>query len=193
MTVLGIIRHGSTLWNKERRAQGSSNIPLNEDGKKEAEKLALRLMEGAWDCIYVSPLSRALETAQIIQRHLHIPLYKDTRLTEVGGGQIEGTTEQDRIEKWGTEWRDLELGAEKKEDALHRVMALVNDIVNKNDGQRVLVVSHGALISHLVTEMISDGVVDGHIHNTSVTEVIRKNSTWNLEKFNCTLHLHEEE
>lgn len=43
MTTLGIIRHGSTHWNKEGRAQGNSNIPLDQAGLSEAYKLAERL------------------------------------------------------------------------------------------------------------------------------------------------------
>ncbi|TGB02254.1 histidine phosphatase family protein [Halobacillus salinus] len=191
MIRVGIIRHGSTPWNKQRRAQGSSNIPLDDEGRNEAEKLALRLEKEDWSYIYASPLARASETAEIIQKRLQIPLIKDDRLREVGGGQIEGTTEQERIDKWGQEWRTLELGMEKKEDALHRVLSLLEEIEEKHEEERVLVVSHGSLISHLVREIVSGQSVDGHINNTSITEVIRDVGDWELELFNCTRHLDE--
>lgn len=45
MTRIGFIRHGSTAWNKERRAQGNSNIPLDEEGLLQARKLAERISQ----------------------------------------------------------------------------------------------------------------------------------------------------
>ncbi|MCA0971702.1 histidine phosphatase family protein [Halobacillus litoralis] len=189
MTRLGIIRHGSTQWNKERRAQGSSDIPLDEEGKREAEKLASRLAEEQWDRIYTSPLSRASETARIIQEQLQVPLVEDARLVEVGGGQVEGTTEEERIEKWGPDWRDLDLGAERKEQFLHRGKQFVEDMLVHHKGEKILVVSHGALISHLIRDLIEGDVLDGHIHNTSISEIVDSTGRWSLETFNCVEHL----
>ena len=94
MTTIGIIRHGSTLWNKEGRAQGSSDIPLDEEGLLEAIKLAERLKAENWNVLYSSDLLRAKQTTEIIGNPIeNIPIYFDNRLREVGGGHIEGTTE----------------------------------------------------------------------------------------------------
>ena len=189
MTRLGIIRHGSTLWNKERRAQGSSNIPLDDEGIQQAKQLADRLNCGQWDRVYVSPLTRARQTAEIIHEQLGIPLKEDRRLEEVGGGQIEGTTEEERVDQWGEDWRSLDLGLEKKENVLNRAMSFLEDIMAEHEGGRVLIVSHGALISHLVKEMTNDESDVQHISNTSLTEVVRKKDAWHFERFNCTSHL----
>lgn len=56
---LGLIRHGSTAWNREGRAQGSSNIPLDKEGVDGARLLADRLCQDNWDVIYTSDLMRA--------------------------------------------------------------------------------------------------------------------------------------
>ncbi|MBA2175690.1 histidine phosphatase family protein [Halobacillus locisalis] len=189
MTRLGIIRHGSTLWNKERRAQGSSNIPLDEEGIQQARKLADRLKCEPWEKIYVSPLTRARQTAEVIKEQLQIPLQEDSRLEEVGGGQIEGTTEQERVDRWGEDWRSMELGLEKKDDVLNRGMSFLEDILAEHEGGRILIVSHGALISHLVKEMTKEESEVQHIRNTSLTEVIREKKGWHFERFNCTSHL----
>lgn len=193
MTRLGIIRHGSTLWNKERRAQGSSNIPLDDEGIQQAKQLANRLNGGQWDRIYVSPLTRARHTAEIIHEQLGIPLEEDHRLEEVGGGQIEGTTEEERVDQWGEGWRDLELGIEKKENVLKRGMAFLEDVVNNHKEESVLIVSHGSLISHLVKQMTDEDSIDQHISNTSLTEVVRGENEWKIERFNCTSHLEGKE
>ena len=66
MTTIGFVRHGVTAWNKEGRAQGSSDIPLDDEGIEMAEHVAKRLAEEQWDVIYTSPLIRAKKTAEII-------------------------------------------------------------------------------------------------------------------------------
>ena len=43
MTIIGFVRHGVTAWNKEGRAQGSSDVPLDEEGMEMAERVADRL------------------------------------------------------------------------------------------------------------------------------------------------------
>src|SRR5690606_6630523 len=62
MTLFYLVRHGETDWNLERRVQGSSDIPLNETGRRQAARTARLLARRSWDAIYSSPLSRAMET-----------------------------------------------------------------------------------------------------------------------------------
>ena len=54
-----LIRHGKTLWNKEGRVQGISDIDLSDAGKKQAELLALSLKDHPLEAIHASPLKRA--------------------------------------------------------------------------------------------------------------------------------------
>ena len=65
---IALIRHGQTDWNLEERLQGATDVPLNDTGRHEARAVARRLHAGAsrWDVLVSSPLSRAVETAQII-------------------------------------------------------------------------------------------------------------------------------
>ncbi|ASF40334.1 histidine phosphatase family protein [Halobacillus halophilus] len=189
MTKIGLIRHGSTPWNKEKRAQGKSDIPLNQEGISDAEKLAERLHTEEWEVLYTSPLKRAAQTAQIISNRLGLEISYDIRLQEVDGGLIEGTTEEERIEKWGSGWRELDLGIEKKERIKERGMSVINELVKKNTGKNILVVSHGALISHLVSELDPVKIRKEHMKNTSITEVTLEQGQWSCELFNCTKHL----
>lgn len=131
MTKIGIIRHGSTPWNKEGRAQGSSDISLDQAGLSEAYKLAERLRKENWDFIYSSDLLRAKQTAEIIGEKIpNIPLYLEPRLREAGGGQIEGTTEEERVLKWGQNWRELDLGIESADSVITRGLSVIEEIAS---------------------------------------------------------------
>ena len=62
-----LIRHGETDYNKKKRLQGVTDIPLNAQGIALAEKTAAGLRDISFDRIYTSPLIRARRTAEIIR------------------------------------------------------------------------------------------------------------------------------
>ena len=66
MTCLILIRHGETDWNVDGRYQGQADPPLNDKGLAQAQLLAQELRGVKIDVLYTSPLSRALQTAQIL-------------------------------------------------------------------------------------------------------------------------------
>ena len=66
MTTLLLARHGETDWNRELRIQGSSDIDLNDLGRKQAQALAQELEHVELDAIYASDLSRARATAEAV-------------------------------------------------------------------------------------------------------------------------------
>ncbi len=190
MTTIGFVRHGVTAWNKEGRAQGSSDIPLDEEGIEMAEHVAKRIAEEQWDIIYTSPLIRAKKTAEIIAKSKPaIKLLEDNRLREFGGGQIEGTTEVERLEKWGSTWREMELGVEPNEDIISRGMAFVEDMKANHAGQRVLVVSHGGFIKRLMGALVPDEDLGDKVDNTSLTVVELSDEENICSLYNCTKHL----
>ena len=65
---LYIIRHGQTDWNRARRLQGRTDIPLNEWGRRVAELTREGLKDVTFDVAFTSPLIRAKETAELILR-----------------------------------------------------------------------------------------------------------------------------
>ncbi len=70
MTLIYLVRHGETDWNRQRRIQGSTDIPLNDTGREQAERTGRLLARRSWDGIASSPLSRAFETGAIIARSI---------------------------------------------------------------------------------------------------------------------------
>lgn len=189
MTTIGFVRHGITDWNIERRAQGQTDVPLNETGKAQARALAARLKNEKWDVIYSSDLSRARETAETIGAALNLPVYIDQRLREISCGKIEGTTEADRIRKWGEDWETFDLGIESDESLIQRGMASVKEICGENPQQRILIVSHGAMIGTLLPVLVPHADTKEHLHNTSITLVRSVEDSWECDLFNCAKHL----
>lgn len=91
-TVIAWVRHGETEWNRLRKIQGQTDIPLNETGKQQAALAADRLVHETWDGIYASDLARARQTAEIISDRLGVKILGlDARLRERGFGSLEGT------------------------------------------------------------------------------------------------------
>lgn len=85
-----IIRHGQTDWNKEKRLQGRSDIPLNEYGRALAVQTGEGMKDIAFDVAFTSPLQRARETAQIIIGDRNVPIIDEERIIEIGFGEYEG-------------------------------------------------------------------------------------------------------
>ncbi|MDK8642541.1 histidine phosphatase family protein [Niallia taxi] len=185
---LGLIRHGSTAWNKEGRAQGSSDIPLDEEGLKGAKLLAERLQEGDWRIIYSSDLTRARQTAEIIANKLQIKLVLDERLRETNGGLIEGTTEAERIARWGMNWRKQDLGIESSASVKARTQSFVKELA-VTPVQNTLIVSHGALLNAIMSELTPKATYDQSLKNSSLTSLKLVNSIWECSLYNCTEHL----
>lgn len=189
MSMIGLVRHGVTDWNYEHRAQGQADIPLNEEGRRQAELLSKRMKNEDWDYIYSSDLSRALETAETIGKLKNIEVITDQRLREMNCGLIEGTTEQDRVNRWGYGWSRLDLGIEQREEVATRGMNCITDISERHPGKKVLIVSHGALIGLTLKRLIPHYDTEEPLHNTSVTILNKNCSEWDCQLYNCIQHI----
>jgi probable phosphoglycerate mutase len=96
-----LVRHGETEWNKTRRFQGRSNLPLNPKGIKQVRALALALKNKPLKAIYSSPLIRALETARLIRVfHPSIPIFEEKGLIEMDLGEFDGMKARDWAEQY---------------------------------------------------------------------------------------------
>ncbi|WLD93238.1 histidine phosphatase family protein [Alkalihalobacillus sp. AL-G] len=192
MTTIAFIRHGTTNWNLERRAQGQTDIPLNEDGILQAKALGRRFNGEKWDAIYSSDLQRAKKTAEAVCEALNLPVIEDQRIREIGFGIMEGTNEQERVAQWGPNWKDLDLGVETDTAVLERVDPFIKEIVEEHPDGNVIVVSHGALLNDLFGILLKEQYKRGRLDNTSVTVLTRKEH-WELKLLNCCKHLSKQE
>jgi broad specificity phosphatase PhoE len=153
---LYIVRHGETDWNKAGRWQGCADVPLNDAGVAQAQRLRDRL--GALDIrrVYSSDLCRAARTAEILNQALGAPLVRLPALREMRMGEWEGKTKAQLAEAYPRELAQWEacslpegaLGIESFPAVQARAVAAVEAIA-QGEGDAV-VVSHAAFIRALL-------------------------------------------
>ena len=93
MSRIYLIRHGEVAWNAESAYVGSTDLPLNDTGRAQAEMLARRLERDDISAIYSSDLSRARETAEIVAERLDLSVALVPGLRELDYGEWEGMPE----------------------------------------------------------------------------------------------------
>jgi broad specificity phosphatase PhoE len=104
MIQLAILRHGHTDWNRAGRIQGRTDIPLDAEARTQ---LAVQRLPTPWDTadLVASPLSRAVETAQLVVGRAPKTV---TALTEMDWGQWEGQRGLDLKSTPDSGFRDIE-------------------------------------------------------------------------------------
>jgi broad specificity phosphatase PhoE len=90
MATIVLVRHGETDWNRSGQIMGERPVPLNRQGEAQATRLAALLKERPVGAIYSSPVTRTVQTAEILAQALRVPVTTDRGLTEIGVGQWEG-------------------------------------------------------------------------------------------------------
>jgi 2,3-bisphosphoglycerate-dependent phosphoglycerate mutase len=191
-TRIGWVRHGVTEWNQLGKIQGATDIPLSPEGTRQAERLAERLAkeDWHWDGVLCSDLQRAKETGRILADRLRIPLVPDPRLRERYFGEAEGTTESERLKRWGKDWRRLVPDQETDAQIEARGQAFVTDFAERHSGESWLVVSHGSYMARVMRSMCEE-LEDSPILNMSLTIMEQSEWGWIPLLRNCTLHLNE--
>jgi 2,3-bisphosphoglycerate-dependent phosphoglycerate mutase len=114
MKTLVLIRHGESVWNKENRFTGWTDVGLSEKGMLEAKKGGKSLKDGefSFDLAYTSVLKRAIQTLNIALEEMDmmwLPVVKSWRLNERHYGALQGMNKLEMVEKFGDEqvqlWR----------------------------------------------------------------------------------------
>lgn len=151
------VRHGETIWNKEKKIQGQSDIPLNEYGKELGHITADALKDIPFDIVYSSPLIRAKETAEILVKNRNLEIHEDHRLVEMSFGEGEGESLPEihahpemKLHNFIHNPREYTppVGGETFEELYDRCKSFIKDIIipSENKYNTMLIVGHGALI-----------------------------------------------
>lgn len=143
-----VIRHGQTDWNLKEIIQGTKDIPLNDNGRKQANELKDVLKNIRFDKIISSPLKRAFETAQIVNKD-NIQIDTDIRLIERGYGKLEGISQYDlkkfncTPEKlWSYDLNYSDYQVEPINLLLTRVTELLDELIEKDNFYNLLISTH---------------------------------------------------
>jgi alpha-ribazole phosphatase/probable phosphoglycerate mutase len=184
VTVLYLIRHGQTTWNAERRLQGQRDSPLSEKGAKQADAVARRLAGTPLSAIYASDLSRARDTAEIVNARHRLPLMLRKDLREVNLGEWEGRTvtelerdesEADLLAKWRADSvKNRPPGGERLEELQTRVVNALEEIVTAHPDGEAAVVTHGGVVKAAVSWILGlplDHQRRFEVNNASITRV----------------------
>ncbi len=153
MPSLYLIRHGRTEWNALWRIQGEIDVPLDDEGRRQAQALALAFKDVSLAAVYASPLQRAAETAAAVAGVHGLDLSFDDRLKERNWGAFQGMRREEAARVYP------EAEAALRRDPLHarppqgesftelreRAEAALRAIAGKEQGA-VAVVCHGGTI-----------------------------------------------
>ena len=114
MHKLVLLRHGQSTWNLENRFTGWTDVDLTPEGREEARRAGLLLLEAGFvfDVIHTSRLKRAIQTMQVVQDELSqqwVDVRRHWRLNERHYGGLQGLNKKETADKHGDakvlEWR----------------------------------------------------------------------------------------
>lgn len=157
MTDIILIRHGETLWNRERRMQGQTDTALSDIGRAQAGALGERLARTALAALYSSDLTRARDTAHAIAQRTGHDIVTDVRLRERRFGIFEGLTYGEMSVRHPEEWQRFQSrdpdyvipGGECAREFNARCLDCLTEIAERHEGGHVVVVTHGLVLDAL--------------------------------------------
>jgi len=151
MTLILLVRHGQTEWNRVERFRGRADVPLNEMGLAQAEATGRRVAQG-WrlTVIYSSPLSRSVKTAEAIARHFDLPVQIHPGLADIDYGDWQGLTPDEARQNWAEQidnWynhpeRVCIPNGETLAGLRRRAMKTVKELVRKHPDETIVLVGH---------------------------------------------------
>ncbi|MHA1974800.1 MAG: 2,3-bisphosphoglycerate-dependent phosphoglycerate mutase [Candidatus Hodarchaeales archaeon] len=154
-SLLCIIRHGESIWNKQRIFTGSTDVPLTDQGKNDALKAARAIKDIKFDIAFTSVLKRATETMEIILQEIQqkIPVIKIDILNERGYGELQGKKKDEIIKRFGEKqvqlWRrsydSCPPGGESLKDCQDRIIPYLKTSIFSylSTRKKVLMIGHG--------------------------------------------------
>jgi len=200
MTLIYLIRHGQTAWNKEEIFRGRTDVPLDETGLRQGE-LAGEYFKGIEiHGIYSSPLARAWQTAQKIASLHSLQVQPLEGIIDMSFGKWEGHPHEE-IKKMDPEtyrlWREEPHrarlpGGESLEEVRVRAMAAVEEVIQSNSGKTLVLVSHRVVNKVLICGIL--GIDNSHFwqiaqDTTAINLIQHRRGRYILSLLNETCHL----
>jgi len=182
MTTILLVRHGETEWNRVERFRGSADIPLNENGFRQAELLARRI-KAEWQpaAVYSSPLSRSIKTGEAIASLFGLKVEIHEGLSDINYGEWQGLTPAEvqarwpeLFERWVTCPGGLYFpGGEVLEERQAKGVAAIKEIAARHPDETVVCVGHT-----VINRLILLGLLD-----------LDLSYFWRIKQDNCSLNV----
>jgi probable phosphoglycerate mutase len=204
-TTILLIRHGETAWNAVRRLQGHIDIPLNEEGERQAGALAQALASERIDAIVSSDLQRAMQTAQTVAGHANgAALQLDAQLRERCYGVFEGMLYADIERQYPADYalwqaRDVdavmppgERVAESFRQFYQRSVDGISRWAERHPGQTIAIVAHGGVLEcayRAAVGMSLDSPRDFQVKNASINRFTYGDGKLSLDSWGEVDHL----
>jgi broad specificity phosphatase PhoE len=162
VTRLLLLRHAESEWNALGRWQGWADPPLSEDGNRQAGDAGRLLKPLGFTAVASSDLERARRTAELAAADMGLtePVRIDAGLREYDVGDWSGLTRPEIEARWPSaleEWRHGRLaappGGENRTSFVARIVAAVTRVGAAPTTGRVLVITHGGVISSLARSL----------------------------------------
>jgi broad specificity phosphatase PhoE len=196
---LYLVRHAESVWNAERKVQGTCpGILLSDFGREQARLLGNRLRALEAAAVYCSDAERAVETARLaLGNGREITLMQELR--ELSLGDWEGRSivellaeEPSLIDRWYREPTKVRVnGAEDIFSFRDRIVQTMESIEKNSDEGDVIIVTHGGVICAYLTHILGmnlDDLWSFSLPNASITTVILDFKP-RLRSFGETAHL----
>ena len=167
-SILVLVRHGESEWNKANRFTGWKDVGLTDEGMAEAHRAGAMLKETGqrFDCAFTSTLKRAHNTLDIILDELgqgKLPTVKAAALNERDYGELVGINKDEARKRWGAEqvhiWQrsydTAPPGGESLKDTALRVIPFFQKwiVPELQKGKNVILVAHGNSLRSLIMEL----------------------------------------
>lgn len=200
-TTMVIVRHAEAVGNKIREFHGWTDESITERGILQAKQVADKLKDTPVDVIYSSILKRTMETAGHIAQVKGLPIISREDLKEINGGLWEGMRWDDLLEKYPEEYRTWETKphlhqmpeGESMEGFQQRLITAVLNILQKEEGKNICIVTHGTAIRALLCWFkgwpLDEIVKVPWFDNTAVTIVLKEQGRFHIELEGDASHL----
>lgn len=197
---LYLIRHGQTASNRDGLGLGRDDVPLTEEGLRQASALGARMTAEPLDRVLVSPLRRARQTAELVVGERDIPVEVRDELIELDVGETEGLAFAVIRERFGdflARWQGDHPGpvrmpgGESLDDVAGRVAPLVAELRNSAESSLGLV-SHNFVLRLVVCALLEVPAANFRampMSLASVTTIVLERGRVSVRSLNDRCHL----
>ena len=198
--IVHLVRHGQTVWNRDRLFQGQSDVELTDLGKTQSRLVAEEVLGFGPESVYTSTFSRTRYIADFIGEGIDKYIIEVPGLLELNLGLLEGKTGEDLRKNWPEiieNWREhpskVEMPSGESFLQLHqRASHALNSLVESETKDVIVLVSHNFVIKVLLCGILGlsvDALHKIHVDLASISTIQIDNTDSSLVSLNSTSHL----